>query len=123
VLFLHDRIVQATGGSHGLRDGAGLLSALARPQAGYGDVELYTDLFAKAAALMHSLILNHPFVDGNKRTGIAAAGIFLELNGIRLTAEQRAFEDFAVHVAADAPDVPEIAAWLRRHATADEQRG
>jgi death-on-curing protein len=120
VLFLHDRIIQATGGSDGVRDPGGLLSALARPQAGFGDIELYPDLFDKAGALLHSLVLNHPFVDGNKRTGVAAAGIFLELNDVRLTAGQQALEDFAVSVATDSPDVPEIVEWLRRHATPGE---
>jgi len=65
----------------------GLLeSALARPQATFEGVDLYSDLWTKAASLMHSLVQNHPFIDGNKRTALVATGLFVELNGFELTA-------------------------------------
>jgi death-on-curing protein len=87
VLFLHARLIAETGGSHGLRDLGLLESAAARPQAAFGGEELYPNLFTKAAALMDSLVNNHPFLNGNKRTGNSAAGLFLVQNGFRLNLE------------------------------------
>ncbi|HUM70888.1 MAG TPA: type II toxin-antitoxin system death-on-curing family toxin, partial [Chloroflexota bacterium] len=84
VLFIHARLIATTGGEHGVRDIGLLESAVARPQATFDGVELYPDLFHKAAALMESLAQNHPFVDGNKRTAITATAMFLRRNGRRL---------------------------------------
>jgi len=67
---------------------------------------------AKAASLCFSLVQGHPFVDGNKRSGISAAAMLLDLNGYTLTASQQEFEDFAVFVATDHPSVEDIADWL-----------
>ena len=64
VLFLHDRLIEETGGEHGVRDLGGLESALARPRASFGDSEFYPDIFAKAAVLMDGLTRNHAFIDG-----------------------------------------------------------
>ena len=86
VLFIHSRLVTETGGSHGLRDLALLESAVARPRATFDSKELYPDWFTKAAAPMDVLINNHPFWDGNKRTGITATGLFFRINGWKLTA-------------------------------------
>ncbi|MGH7235330.1 MAG: type II toxin-antitoxin system death-on-curing family toxin, partial [Nitrospiraceae bacterium] len=71
VLFLHDRLIEETGGEHGVRDLGALESALARPQAAFGDTQFYPDVMTKAAALMDGLTRNHPFIDGNKRASIA----------------------------------------------------
>ena len=84
VLFIHSRLIDETGGSHGVRDTGLLLSAVERPKSGFGDTELYPDIFAKSAALMESLIKNHPFIDGNKRTAITSSAIFLQVNGHNL---------------------------------------
>jgi death-on-curing protein len=115
ILFLHARLIDETGGRHGLRELALLESAAARPLATFGGQDLYPDLFSKAAALMDSLINNHPFVDGNKRTGIAAAGLFLMQNGYRLTPTNPELEGFTRRVAEDRPDLAEISDWLRGH--------
>jgi death-on-curing protein len=115
VLFLHARLIAETGGSHGVRDLGLLESAVARPQATFGGEDLYTDLFSKAAVLMQSLIKNHPFVDGNKRTGIAAAGLFLRRNGCRLAATNAELEAFTLHVASAQPEVASMVAWLEKH--------
>jgi death-on-curing protein len=115
ILFLHARLIDETGGRHGLRELALLESAAARPLATFGGQDLYPDLFSKAAALMDSLINNHPFVDGNKRTGIAAAGLFLMQNGYRLTPTNPELEGFTRRVAEDTPDLAEISDWLRGH--------
>jgi len=115
VLFLHARLIEETGGSHGVRDVALLESAVARPQATFDGVDLYPDLFCKAAALMDSQIHNDPFIDGNKRTGIAAAALFLRQNGRCLTATNSELETFTLYVTESRPDVSEIAAWLETH--------
>jgi len=114
-LLLHARLIQSTGGSGGVRDTGLLESALARPQATFDGVDLYPDLWTKAASLMHSLIQNHPFVDGNKRTALAATGIFLELNGFRLTASNEAALSFTRQVTAGRLSLHEMATWLRTH--------
>lgn len=118
VLFIHMRLITETGGSSGLRELALLASAVARPQATFGGEDLYPDLFSKAAALMDSLIRNHPFVDGNKRVGITAAGLFLLRNGQRLTATNAELESFTLQVARSEVSVEQITTWLRDHSTA-----
>lgn len=116
VLFLHARLVVETGGSHGVRDIKLLLSALGRPQATFDGQDLYPDLFTKAAALMDSLIRNHPFVDGNKRTGISAAALYLLVNGYRLTTSNIELERYTIEVAQSRHPVEDIAAWLLANA-------
>jgi len=115
VLFLHARLIEETGGSHGIRDVGLLQSAVARPQATFEGEELYPGVFSKAAALMHSLINNHPFVDGNKRTGTAAAVLLLRANGWSFEASNTELEEFTLRVVREELDVPEVAGWLRRH--------
>lgn len=89
-----------------------------RPHAGLEDCAA---VFTKAAALLQSLISNHPFIDGNKRTGMSAAGIFLELNGWRLVALPDKLEDYAVRIATETLSVDDIATWLESHAIAWEE--
>ena len=113
VLFIHDRLIDETGGSGGIRDLGLLAAAVARPQATFDGVDLYPDLFSKAAALMASLVNNHPFIDGNKRVGITAAGLFLRLNGYRLTATNAALESFTLQVAQGKLTVDKMADWFR----------
>jgi death-on-curing protein len=115
VLFIHSRLVSETGGSHGVRDLGLLESAVARPRATFDGKELYPDLFKKAAALMDSLINNHPFVDGNKRTGVTAAGLFLRINGRKLSASSKALEACAMRVATKGMEIAELAKWLHEN--------
>lgn len=115
VLFLHARLIEETGGSHGVRDLGLLQSAVARPRATFEGKELYPDIFSKAAALMDSLVGSHPFVDGNKRTGVAAAGVFLIRNGWTLEATNSEVEAFALRVAGGALSVADMARWLDEH--------
>jgi death-on-curing protein len=115
VLFIHSRLVAETGGSHGVRDLGLLESAVARPQETFDDNELYPDLFTKAAALMDSLVNNHPFVDGNKRTGISAAGLFLRLNGWKLSASSVDVEVCTLRVATEGMEIAELATWLQEN--------
>lgn len=113
VLFLHDRLIEETGGEHGVRDLGGLESALARPQAAFGDTEFYPGLMEKAAVLMDGLTRNHPFIDGNKRISISAAVLFLQVNGYRLTATNSELEEFTLYVTTTKPDTAAIAEWFR----------
>ena len=122
VLLLHARLIQQTGGAEGVRDLALLESAIARPQAIFADVDLYPDLWDKAAALMESLIQNHPFVDGNKRTGLAAAGILLERNSYRLTADNAQVFDLTMGVACGNVGHKEISRWLEENTERLEAR-
>ncbi|MFQ5343525.1 MAG: type II toxin-antitoxin system death-on-curing family toxin [Anaerolineae bacterium] len=121
ILFLHARLIEETGGRHGVLNVALLESAVARPQATFEGEDLYPDIFSKAAALMDSLIRNHPFVDGNKRTGITSAALFLRQNGCCLTASNTELESFTIRVAEFGPDLSEIAAWLQGHSTRDDE--
>jgi death-on-curing protein len=120
VLFLHARLIEETGGSHGLRDLALLESAVSHLRATFAGRDQYPDLVSKAAALMDSLIRNYPFVDGNKRTGIAAAALFLVQNGRRLTAPNAEVEAFVLRVVKAEPDVAEIARWLQAYSIPTE---
>ena len=112
VLFIHARLISETGGMHGVLDLGLLLSAVARPQATFDGQDLYPDIFSKAAALLESLVGNHAFVDGNKRTAITSAGLFLGINGYRLTANNQQLEDFTLLCARHAVALEDIAQWL-----------
>ena len=120
VLLVHQRVIEETGGSLGVRSIELLESAVNRPRAGFGDQEFYPDLFSKAAALFESIILNHPFVDGNKRTATVTVEFFIEINGWKLAAIDQDFEDFAVHVAESKPPIKEIVEWLRQNSSQSE---
>lgn len=115
VLFIHDQIVKQTGGSHGLRDTTLLESAVNRPQATYAGDDLYPTLFDKAAALLHSLLKNHPFIDANKRTAFSSCGIFLKLNGYTLANEHKKSVEFALAVERNDLTLEQIAKWLGEH--------
>ena len=112
VLFIHARLIATTGGEHGIRDLGLLESAVARPQATFDGADLYPELFLKTAALMESLSQNHPFVDGNKRTAITAAAMFLQLNGTRLQTTNEEMERFTMMVVGERPSLESMAAWF-----------
>jgi len=115
VLFIHARLIAEIGGEHRVRDLGLLQSAVARPQAVFGGKELYPDIYHKAAALLESLINNHPFVDGNKRTGITATALFLHINGYRFSISNEEMVTFVLSVASGNESVDTIAAWLGQH--------
>jgi death-on-curing protein len=114
VLHLHQIQIERFGGSGGLRDRAGLESAMARPAATFGGDDLYPDLASKAGALMHSLVMNHPFVDGNKRVGAMAAELFLEINDRRLLANDDDIERMTFALARGEVDAERLAIWFRQ---------
>ena len=112
ILYLHRRIIEKTGGSPEVRDLGRLEAAVYRPQATFGGQDLYPDLFSKAAALGHSLIQNHPMLDGNKRLGLEAMRLMLRLNGHDLATSQEEKYDFTLRVATGQLDAPAMAQWL-----------
>lgn len=115
VLFIHDRAVNRFGGSHGVRDIGLVESAVARPRATFGGKYLYHSIFDKAAALLQSLLKNHPFVDGNKRTALTSAGVFLKKNGYKLINNHKQEVDFAVRVDNRNLTVEQISKWLKEY--------
>lgn len=117
VLFIHSRLIDETGGMHGVRDLGLLESAVARPQSVFGSKDLYPTIFHKAAALAESLVQNHPFTDGNKRTSITAAGIFLQINGYTLKASQNELVKFAVSLATKKVSFDQVVEWFEKHTT------
>jgi len=117
VLFLHARLIAETGGSHGVRDLGLLAAALDRPWTTFDDQELYPEIFDKAAAMMESITRNHPFLDGNKRTAIGSAALFLRQNGYRLTVSNSALESFTMKVATTHMRLATISRWFREHST------
>lgn len=114
VLAIHLYLLQETGGQSGIRDLNLLQSALARPKASFGGKDLYPSIWLKVAALVQSLILNHPFVDGNKRTAFASGVRFLKINGMKLQAEQQAVVYFTLAIERKKYNLEEIAVWLKK---------
>lgn len=121
IVQIHFEVIEETGGSHGLRDTGLLTSAIHRPMATFGGKHLYPSVFLKGAALVHSLLLNHSFVDGNKRTAVLSLMAFLELNGRDIKASQKEVVEFALWVENKKPDVAEIAGWIKKHSIAKRE--
>ena len=92
VLAIHAEAIKVYGGSNGVRDLGAIEAALFRPQSGY-----YADIIEETAALMESLLINHPFVDGNKRVAFASCHVFLDINGYRLDADPQWLYDRILH--------------------------
>lgn len=114
VLHLHRLQIERFGGPAGLRDRGALEAAVARSQMTFGGEDLYPDIEAKAAALLHSLVMNHPFVDGNKRTGAVVAELFMRLNGVILAASDDELVDITLAAARGEASAEALAIWLRQ---------
>lgn len=115
VLDLHRTSLARHGGTDGLRDNHLLRSALAQPEASFGGTYLHVNLYEMAAAYLFHLTQNHPFVDGNKRIGLAVALAFLWTNGIVCTASNKEVVALTLTVARGELDKPAIAAIFRQH--------
>ncbi len=115
VLLLHHLSIEKSGGSHGLRDAGLLDAAVHRPQATFASEDLYPTLFDKAGALCHSLIKNHAFIDGNKRTSLLAAMTTIELNGYEFECEQKELVSFGLKIDNEHISAEGISAWLKEH--------
>ena len=115
VVSLHSLLIAQSGGSPGIRDRGALESAVAQPEASFSGEELYPSLAAKAAALGHSLIQNHPFVDGNKRIGHGAMEVFLMLNGHEIAASVDEQEEIIIGAASGKISRIELSEWVGQH--------
>lgn len=121
ISHIHDEIIEASSGAKGIHSEHLLKSALARPlQTAFGK-EMYVDGFSKAAALLDSIANNHGFRDGNKRTAMAAASLFLYLKeNIDVRLSNQEYEEFMIYVVQTKPSIEEIAAWLKVHSATVE---
>lgn len=115
VLAIHKTMIELFGGRPDIHDFTLLHSAVERPKVTFGGQNLYPSIFEKAAALIQSLILNHPFDDGNKRTAITSCSLFLFKNGYRLTLPVEKSIQFTLKIDAHRLNFNQIAAWLRNH--------
>jgi death-on-curing protein len=114
VLRLHNNLIEVYGGDAGTRDLGLLQSAIAMPQSTFDGTFLHTDLFEMGAAYLFHIVQNHPFGDGNKRTGAASAIIFLRLNGISIKADEAGLVEITLQTATGKADKSEIAEFFRR---------
>lgn len=118
VLEIHHELIETYGGAHGVRDRGLLQSALAMPRMGSRGVYFHSDVYEMAGAYLFHVVKNHPFVDGNKRTGAITALEFLWLNGHVLAASGSAYERFILAVAESRLDKAAASAFLRKHTVA-----
>src|SRR5688572_19453616 len=112
VLELHRRIITQSGGANGIRELGGIESALAQPQMTFDGNDLYPSVESKATAICFSLVMNHPFIDGNKRIGHAAMETFLVLNGFEILASTDEQEAAVLAVASGSMSREELTGWL-----------
>lgn len=112
---IHQVLIEKFGGAAGIRDLNGLESALARPFQQFDGNDLYPTILLKSAALVQSILINHPFVDGNKRTGYTLLRYFLLSNHFDIEASQEEKYEFIIAIASGNMDFDTIAAWLDTH--------
>ena len=115
ILMLHQQLIAETGGIQGLRDENLLESALSSPFQSFGSYSPYKTVQQKAARLGYGLVMNHPFIDGNKRIGAHAMLTLLALNGIEIACTQEELAEIILSVAADKAGYEELLAWLLEH--------
>lgn len=115
VVEIHRDQIERYGGHSGIRDMDLLQSAVAMPAAGFGEDYLHADIHEMAAAYLFHIVRNHPFVDGNKRTGAVAALVFLIMNGIELHANEDSLEKIVRSVADGKMDKAGVSAFFRKH--------
>lgn len=115
ILAIHDNQIELYGGSHGIREITLFESAVMRPQTTFGGKDLYPSIFEKAAVLMHSLVMNHAFVDGNKRTGTVSALAFLEMNRYKVIVSQKELTNISLDITSKDMNTEKIALWLKEH--------
>lgn len=115
VLAIHHDQIERYCGSHGIRDINLLISAIERPKSSFMGEDLYPTIFDKAAALMHSILLNHPFLDGNKRTSMVSASFLLHFNNWDLQVKQEELVEAALAVESKKWNLAQISKWLKEH--------
>jgi death-on-curing protein len=115
VLRLHQRLIDDFGGSAGVRDMGLLQSALAMPAAMFGGQYLHSTLAEMGAAYLFHLTSNHPFIDGNKRIGAAAARVFLLMNDAEFDPDEQSYGDLVLDLAAGKLDKADVIAFFKQH--------
>lgn len=116
IVFLHFRVIEDYGGVHGVRNEGHIQSLVAMPKQAFGK-ELYPSLHDKAAVYLRNTICNHPFIDGNKRTGVVICAAFLLRNNQAMIVSPKKLEDFVVKIAVDRLDTQVVSRWLEKHTT------
>lgn len=116
VIRLHRSLVERYGGAQGVRDVGLLHSAITTPQAAYGGEYLHGDTFEMAAGYLYHIVQNHPFIDGNKRAGVAAAIVFLAMNDVQIDSDEEELVELTSSVAAGKADKAGAAEFFRSHA-------
>jgi death-on-curing protein len=122
VVEIQRNSIETYGGDPGVRDNGLLESAIAQPQAMFGGQFLHEDIESMGAAYLFHLVMNHPFVDGNKRVGAMAAFIFLEMNGRELMTAPEAYRDLVLDLAAGKLDKADVIAFFKKHVRAKRRR-
>ena len=115
VIELHRRVIEQAGGAEGVRDLGAIESAVAQPQMTFGGRDLYPTMESKATALCFSLVMNHPFVDGNKRVGHAAMETFFVMNGFELASDVDDAERVILDLAAGELSREGLLEWVESH--------
>ncbi|MGG9964041.1 type II toxin-antitoxin system death-on-curing family toxin [Ferruginibacter sp. SUN106] len=115
VLIIHNEVVSTHGGANGIREISGLESAISRPFQLFEGVELYTSVFEKAAAIDESIIMNHPFIDGNKRTGYVLMETILRIEGLKINASDEFLYSFIIQITTGEIRFEQIVEWLKQN--------
>ncbi|WP_438963131.1 type II toxin-antitoxin system death-on-curing family toxin [Nonlabens sp.] len=116
-LRIHELQIKIHGGASGIRDFALLEAAMARPFSTFDGIDLYPTSVEKAAAILESILLNHPFVDGNKRTGYVLMELILRLDGLMVVLDLETQYTFTIQVAEGKLNIDQITKWLNDHVT------
>ncbi len=117
ILFYHQQSIEKYGGSKGIRDEGALQSAIERPYATFGGIDLYPTAFHKSAAILESIIKNHPFVDGNKRTALLSAAALLLSHHYELIANENDIYNKIIEIASSHLEFDNIVEWIKEHST------
>lgn len=117
---IHDILIKTFGGATGIRDKSSLDAALSRPYQTFDAKQLYSSPHEKAAALIESILINHPFIDGNKRTGYVLMRLLLMKHGYDIKANEQEKYDFVINIAAGQSNYSEILKWLNDHTIKSE---
>lgn len=112
IVLIHNRVVEQTGGLQGIRNPGAVASVAHQPRQAVFGKDLYPTVFLKAAVYAFNIITQHPFVDGNKRTGVSCASVFLECNGYEVQAKEGELFTLALAIAEQKVPYEEIAAWF-----------
>lgn len=115
LVAINHEMIAKYGGLHGVRDLNFLRLAVGRPQMSAGLKDAYPTIYLKAAAMFHSIINNHPFLDGNKRTSLFSAVLFLEYNGYKVNFTKNEAIEFTLKAHNDDWTVEQIAGWIKKH--------